>query len=94
MKRKYWPDITGRDYPEEFATRLTDHKELKNYLNLGASISPNGDKIAFLTDRNDYNDIYLMSAVNGKIIGKLIRGEKTPSLEELHWLSPDMSWPP
>ena len=94
MKRKYWPDITDREFPSEFATRLTDHTELDNYLNIGAAISPNGDKIAFLTDRNEVSDIYLMSAVNGKISGKLLSGQTTPSLEELHWLSPGMSWSP
>jgi len=39
-------------------------------------------------------DLYLMSAVDGKIIEKVLGGERTPSLEELHFLTPGLSWSP
>lgn len=94
MKRKYWPDISDRQYPGEFATRLTDHEKTKNYMNVGATISPNGDKIAFITDKNGYMDVYLMSAVDGKIIDKILSGQRDPVLEELHFLTPGLSWSP
>lgn len=95
MKRKYYPDIANREQLGEFATRLTDHrKRSNNYLNLGAAMSPTGDKVAFLTDRDGYNDIMLMSAVDGKLQGKILKGQRNASLEELHWLSPGMSWSP
>lgn len=94
QKRKYFPDISDRQYPGEFATRLTDHEETKNYMNVGAAISPNGDKIAFITDKSGYMDVYLMSAVDGKIIDKVLSGQRDPALEELHFLTPGLSWAP
>ncbi|MFC1557473.1 hypothetical protein ACFL5L_05770 [candidate division KSB1 bacterium] len=94
MKRKYWPDFADRENPAEFATRLTNHLEERAYFNVGPAISPNGDKVAFLTDRNGYFDIYLISAINGEVIDKVLSGQRTPDLEELKWLTPGMSWSP
>ncbi|RMD98964.1 MAG: hypothetical protein D6814_06470, partial [Calditrichaeota bacterium] len=38
--------------------------------------------------------IYLMNAVSGKMICKLVSGQTTGKLEELHWLRPGISWSP
>jgi Tol biopolymer transport system component len=94
LKREYWPDIAGRQEPEEMARQLTDHTKYRNFINNSPALSPNGDKIAFLSDKSDYFDIYLMSAIDGKIISKLVSGQKTGDLEELHWLRPGITWSP
>ncbi len=94
LKRQYWPDIADRLEPEEFALRMTDHQKMQNFQNVSPAISPGGGKIAFLTDKSGYADIYLMSAVDGRIIEKLVSGQKTPELEELKWLNPGISWSP
>ncbi len=94
MKRKYWPDISDRLNPEEMATRMTDHVKLRNSLNLSPALSPNGNEIAYMTNVNGFADIYLMSAIDGKVISKLVGGQKSAALEELHWLSPGISWSP
>lgn len=96
VKRKYWPDIADRQMPEEFdnTTRMTDHEEDRHFYNISSAISPNGDKIAFISDRDGYMDVYVMSAIDGKINKKIISGQKTPDFEELHFLQPGMSWSP
>ena len=94
MRTEYWPDVADRYDIEEISMKLTDHKKLKNYFNTAPAISPLGDKIAIMTDRNGYADIYLISAVDGKVIKKLISGQRTPDLEELKWLNPRLSWSP
>jgi len=94
MKRRYWPDIADRKNPDEFATRLTDHLEDRNYINSGPAISPNGDKLAYISDKSGYQDVYLISAINGEMIGKLLDGQRNPDLEELKFLTPGMSWSP
>jgi Tol biopolymer transport system component len=94
LKKEYWPDIAGRQEPEEMARKLTDHVKYGNFINNSPALSPNGDKIAFLSDKSDYFDIYLMSAIDGKIISKLVSGQKTGELEELHWLRPGITWSP
>ena len=94
IKRQYWPDIADREEPEEFALRMTDHIKMRNFQNVSPAISPGGGKIAFLSDKSGYADVYLMSAVDGRIIDKLVSGQKTPELEELKWLNPGISWSP
>lgn len=94
LKREYWPDIADRKEPEEFAKKLTDHTKWHNFVNSGPALSPKGDKIAFLSDRSGYFDVYLLSAIDGKVIDKLVSGQQTADLEELHWLRVGITWSP
>jgi len=86
LKRLYWPDIADRKEPGEFAKELTDHKKWHNFVNTSPAMSTKGDKIAFLSDKDDYFDIYIASAIDGRIIKKVVRGQRAGNLEELHWL--------
>lgn len=90
----YWPDIAKREEPADFARRLTDHTKDGNFYNTSPAISPQGDKIAFISDRNDYFDVYLMSAIDGQILDKLVSGQRTSDFEELHLLTPGIAWSP
>ncbi|HMA62248.1 MAG TPA: hypothetical protein VKP78_06305 [bacterium] len=94
LKREYWQDLQDREEIEEFATRLTDHMELKNSYNTAPAISPNGKKVALISDRDDYMDIYLISALDGKVIKKVLRGQNKPALEEMKILRPKLDWSP
>ncbi len=94
MRREYWPEIASREEPEEFARRLTDHRKLENYYNTSPSLSPDGSKVAFLSDRNVYADVYLLSAINGEVIRRLVKGQRSGKFEELHWLRPGIGWSP
>ncbi|MFA6619047.1 MAG: BamA/TamA family outer membrane protein [Candidatus Neomarinimicrobiota bacterium] len=92
LKKTYWPDISMTEDISNISVRLTNHKKDKNYQNLAPAISPSGDKIAFLSDRKGYADIYLMDVQDGENIRRLVRGQRKASLEELKWLSPGISW--
>lgn len=94
LRRQYWPEVANRKEPVEFAKRLTNHKKERNYLNVSPAITPNGDKIAFISDRKGYQNIYLLSAIEGKIIKTLVKGQRSESFEELHFLRPGMSFSP
>ncbi len=94
QKVMYWPDVAIRKRPEDFAKRLTDHKEIGNFYNTSPALSPQGDRIALISDRDDYMSIYLINASDGKIIKELVSGQTTKSFEELHLLTPGLSWSP
>ncbi len=94
LRMEHWPDVKDREIPEDFATRLTDHMEQRNYINMNPSFNPTGDKIAFLTDRNEYKEIMIMSALDGRILDTVTRGEKAGEYEEMHWLRGGISWSP
>lgn len=86
LKRSYWPDIADRKEPEEIGKRITDHQKWRNFVNTSPAISKKGDKIAFLSDKDDYFDIYIASAIDGRILSKAVHGQRAGNLEELHWL--------
>jgi len=94
LRKEYWPELAKREEAEDIAKKLTDHKKGGYYLNVKPAYSPHGDKIAFLSDRSDYNDIYIMSAIDGRILRRLVKGEKSGSYEEMHWLKGGISWSP
>ena len=68
IKKEYYPDVEGRDEVKDISIRLTDHKKNNNFYNVSPTISPDGSKIAVLSDRSGYMDIYIIDAVSGKKI--------------------------
>lgn len=94
LKKTYWPEIASRKDPDEFAKRLTDNKKLGGFYNISPAISPEGDKIAFISDRDIYLDVYLMNSYDGKLIKRVIESGKTENLEELNVLYPALTWAP
>ena len=94
MRKEYWPDIANRVESKEFGRALTDHRETKSYLNISPAISPNGDKLAFLSNMGGKQSIFVMDILDPENVTKVIQGETDVNFEELHWLSPGMGWSP
>ncbi len=90
----YWPDVAVRTSPEDYARRLTDHTKLQNFYNTSPAISPSGDRIAFISDRDDFFSVYTMSTTDEKDVKLLVEGQTTNDFEELHLLTPGLSWSP
>ena len=94
LKKVYWPEIVDREEPDEVGEALTDHTEDNSYFNRSPSFSPFGDKIAFMTGRDYYTSIYVMSAIDGKVLWKVVAGEQSSSYEEMHWQRGQIAWSP
>lgn len=94
LRKTYWPDIENRDEPEDVGKRLTDHAKGRHFLNNAPALSPRGDKMVYLSNRSDYIDVCVMSTVDGKDLGRLVKGGRSDLFEELHWLRPGMGWSP
>ncbi|MFO7445960.1 MAG: peptidase MA family metallohydrolase [Ignavibacteriaceae bacterium] len=94
IKRIFWPDIAIRQDPDEFSKRFTDHKKDGGFYNVSPALSPQGDKIAFISNRDYYFDVFIMSSIDGKIIKKVVEGNKTNDFEELNFLYPGLTWSP
>ncbi len=94
LKKQYWPEIEYRSDPDEFAKRLTDHKKSFGFYNTSPAISPQGDKIAFISDRDIYLDVYIMNSFDGKIIKRVVESGKSADFEELNVLFPSLTWAP
>jgi len=94
MKERYWEQVARLDPPAKRSSPLTDHKKEYCYINNSPALSPNGEYLAFLSDRSDFFDVYLMRTLDGKIIRRLVHGQRTGQFEELHWLRPGITWSP
>ncbi len=94
IKKTYWPDFAKRQEPTDFAKQITFHDQDQNFINNSGELSPKGDKIAYLSDKSGFFDLYLVSAIDGKQIVKLVSGQRSGKLEELHWLRPGITWHP
>ena len=72
----------GRSEIKDFSQKITDHEKLNNYFNISPAISPDGNKIALITDRSGYSDVIIISSDDGKEIKKIVKGNRTPDFEE------------
>ena len=94
IKERYWPLVGKMEPPDHFSQQLTDHEKDYCFVNNSPALSPNGEWLAFLSNRSDYFDVYLMNTLDGKVVKRLIRGQRSGKFEELHWLRPGITWSP
>jgi Tol biopolymer transport system component len=94
IKKQYWPEIASKTEPEDIGFRLTDHGKDGSFTNVLPAISPDGQKIVFLSDKSGYDDLYLMSALDGKVMKRLVKGQRTQEFESFHQLHSTISWSP
>ena len=94
LQKKYWPTVAQLEHPESFARRLTDHRTDESVLNFWPSVSPQGDRIAYFSDRRQYTDVYLMSAFDGRVLRRLVRGERSMQFEAIPLLRTSITWSP
>src|SRR4030095_10733744 len=77
IRKDNLPQIAEFESAETYGLRLTNQEKDLSRLNLSPSVSPDGKLMAFLSDRSLYNDMYLASAIDGKIQKKLVEGERS-----------------
>ena len=94
LKAEYWPEIAARQKPAVNAEASTDHQKDTNFGNNSPALSPDGSRLAYLSDNNGAFYIHLLSTIDGKKARKLIGGQKENTLEEFKWLRPGISWSP
>jgi Tol biopolymer transport system component len=64
-------------------------------MNVGPALSPDGKRIAFLSERDQLSiDLYLADATTGRIIRKLVETSSDPHFESLQFLASAGAWDP
>lgn len=92
LKIKYYPQIVKKDNFSKIGRFLTDHEKDNSIYNIAPAISPSGTKVAFISDRNGYSDVYVISAIDGKVLRRLIKGERSSGFESFHILRGGITW--
>ena len=93
VRRKYYPQITDLYRPDKYGRRLIRKKGFQT-LDVAPAISPNGERVAFIRDGDFSKDIVIASAIDGKILGTLVRGERSGDFESLRYLYTALGWSP
>ncbi len=93
LRGLYWPTIADLKRPGDFAERMSDHLNWRNFVNNGSAISPDGTQIAMLSDRTGFFDVWLMD-VDSDRFTRLLQGERSEGFEQLKWLDARISWSP
>ncbi|HMQ68476.1 MAG TPA: biopolymer transporter Tol [Ignavibacteria bacterium] len=94
LKKTYWPDLKARELVKDFATQLTFHDRDGGSYNVAPVISPDGEKFAFISNQDDQFDVFIAKTKNGEIIDEVVSGNTSSDFEELHILTPGLSWSP
>lgn len=102
LRRIYWPEISKRKTVDEIGKLLTNHKKDGSIYNQNPAWSPRGDRLAITSDRASpqdgyserFNEIYIVSTVDGKVIDRLVKAERSGDLESLHSYVSGASWSP
>ncbi len=94
LRKHYWPMYADKKDLDEIGRRLTDHIKDHGYYNTKPVFSPSGDRIAFFSDRDGLIDLYLMSSLDGKILRKLVSGERSNRFESLHSFNSSLCFSP
>ncbi len=92
LKIKYWPQIINQKNFSEIAKFLTNHREDGSTYNTSSALSPTGTKIAFISDRSEYTDVYVASAIDGRILRRLVKGERSAGFESVHLFRGGIDW--
>lgn len=94
LRKEYWPEISQREEPKDFAKQLTDHEKDGSYYNDKPVFSPRGDRLAILSERADYTEVKIISAVDGKKLQRVLKGGSSDRFESLHSYLSAMSFSP
>lgn len=84
LKKEYWVEYSDKQEPATIGRRLTDHWEEQAYFFQQPSLSPDGRYIAFFSDYEGLVDLFLMDAIEGKVLRKLVTGYRSNRFLTLH----------
>ncbi|MBX7156036.1 MAG: peptidase MA family metallohydrolase [Candidatus Kapaibacterium sp.] len=94
IKKQYLPDLDKFKRLDEFAKRLTNHAKENNFYNTSPAISPDGSKVAFISDRDGDFGIYVMDVDRKSEPRLIVSSQRSLDFEELNILTPGISWNP
>ena len=94
LRKHYWPLYPDKEDIDDLGRRLTDHVKEHGYYNTKPILSPDGENIVYFSDRSGFIEIYVMSALDGHIIRKVVGGSKSNRYESLHVLTSSMCFDP
>jgi Tol biopolymer transport system component len=95
IRAAYLPLMQGKERPEEVATKILAEDIDAGDMNVGPSISPDGQLVAFYTERDLFEiSLYLADARTGQMVKKLADSQTDMHFDALSFLSSSGAWSP
>jgi hypothetical protein len=94
LKKKYWPIVKEKQYVNDIARPMVSHHGFEDLYNYAPSISPEGDKIVYFTDKAGEVQIRVISSLTKEDLGLLVKGGLTPKFESLHLMDGHIDFSP
>jgi Tol biopolymer transport system component len=93
IQRAYSNVLADASRPDQIGKLVIGGKELGEELNVGPSISPDGQWIAFLSTRSLFStDLYLAEAATGRIVRKLTSTATDPHTSSIQFIYSAGAW--
>jgi Tol biopolymer transport system component len=92
IKKHYFPDMEIFEDPKDFAIALTDQEKEMTFYNSSPAISPDGEKMAFISTNAGVFGIFVRKIDDKNSIRQLISSSRTQDFEDLNMLTPGISW--
>ena len=87
------PVITGKKDPDAYGVALVTEKKQGGRLNVGPVLSPDGSRLAFLSERELFSvELFVQDTSTGKITRRLSRTVVDPHLESLQFIESSGAW--
>lgn len=89
LKEKYQQETEGKEEAETYGKKLTEGAEF----NTNPVFSPDGKRIAFISDRNGYSDLFVMN-IDGTNQKSVLKSRIGKSIDVIHSEGHALSWSP
>ncbi len=93
LKKVHWPELAAREDIDDISKAIIT-RERGGLYNTSPALSPQGDRLAYISTKDGMFDVYVADANTGKTLKKLINGQDNTLFESLKILTPGLSWSP
>jgi len=96
LRWAYWPELGKREHGSKAGRKLTRAGEDGSYWNMQPSVSPDGSRVAWFSDRGTRQGLYVgqVEQMPRKEPDQIHQGGGTPSHESFSPFSSGLSWSP
>lgn len=94
MRRQALPGIANHRTTREFAKPVVTRRADEAWLVLSPSISPDGDKLAYVSDRTLNRDVWVRNIDGPAKARRIVQGEMSGDFESLRFFNAGCAWSP
>jgi WD40 repeat protein len=95
LRAAYGPSLQRTEQPTTYGKLLIGEAKLGGELNVSPALSPDGSRLAFLSERSLFSiDVFLADANTGKVIRRLTSTATDPHVTSLQFIRSAGAWSP